>query len=324
LPDTLRLVAEVLRASAFPADELDHLQRERTTTLEASRTDPRQIAQRALRRNGNPYSAGDPRYAPTLDEELAWIRGVTADRVREFHAQFYGANNGELAIVGDFDAEAVHALLVELFGDWKSRAAYARVPEPFVPNKPGLLKFDAPDKANAFLIGREALPLNDMSPDYAALLVANYVLGDSPSSRLWERLRQKDGLSYGVGSVFRANAFEPNSALTLYAIFAPENLDRVRTGFADEIGKALQSGFTDTEVEHARAGMLEERRAQRSEDANVAHVLVHQAYLGRTWARDAAIDDAIAGLTAADVNAALRKYLKPVEFAYSTAGNFKP
>jgi zinc protease len=323
LPDTLRLVADVLRASSFPPEELDKLKRERTTTLEASRTDPQQIAQRALRRNGNPYPAGDPRYVPTLDEELASIRGITVDRVREYHAQFYGANNGELAIVGDFDAEAVRTLVAELFGDWKSRATYARVPEPLVPNKPGLLKFDAPDKANAFFIGREALPLNDADPDYPALLAANYVLGESPSSRLWERLRQKDGLSYGVGSVFRANAFEPNSVMTLYAIFAPENLDRVRTGFAEEIGTVLKDGFTDTEVAHAKSGMLEERAAQRSDDANVAHDLVGQAYLGRTWARAAAVDNAIAGLTVADVNAALRKYLKPGEFAYSTAGNFR-
>jgi len=192
-----------------------------------------------------------------------------------------------------------------------------------VPNKPGLQKFNAPDKANAFLIGRQAMPLKDTDADYPALVAANFILGDSPSSRLWDRLRQKDGLSYGVGSFFRANAFEPNSTMTLYAIFAPENLDRVRSGFADEIGRALQDGFTDTETAHARSGILEERTAQRSDDGNVAQSLVNQAYLGRTWARDAAIDGAIAGLTATDVNTALRKYLKPNEFAYATAGNFK-
>jgi zinc protease len=323
LPDTLRLVAEALRTPSFPPEELDKLQRERTTALEASRNEPQQIAQRALRRNGNPYPVGDPRYVPTLDEELGWVKNMTADRARDFHMRFYGANNGELAIVGDFDAEATRALVTELLGNWKSAAAYARVPDPFVPNKPGLLTFAAPDKANAFLIGREAVPLNDMNPDYAALLVANYLLGDSPTSRLWERLRQKDGLSYGVGSVFRGNAFEPNSAMTLYAIFAPENLAKVRAGFAEEIAKALQDGFTAAEVGHARSGLVEERTAHRSEDASVAHDLVTQAYLGRTWAHDAAIDGAIDKIAPAEVSAALRKYVKPGEFAYSVAGDFK-
>jgi hypothetical protein len=69
----------VLRAPTFPPTELDNLKREATTALDASRTDPRQIAQRALRRNNNPYPNGDPRYAPTLDEEIAAVRAVTPD-----------------------------------------------------------------------------------------------------------------------------------------------------------------------------------------------------------------------------------------------------
>jgi len=322
LPDTLRLVAEVLRAPSFPPEELDKLKRERTTALESSRTDPRQIAQRALRRNGNPYPVGDPRYVPTLDEEIAWAKGVTPEAVAQFHTQFYGASNAELAIVGDFDPDAMRTLVTELLGNWKSPAAYARVPEPLVPNKPVALKFEAPDKANAFLIGREALPLNDMSPDYPALLAANFALGESPSSRLWERLRQKDGLSYGAGSFLRASAFEPNSPLGIYAIFAPENLDKVRKGFAEEFASALTNGFSDTEVKNASSGLLEERTASRSDDSHVAGDLVTQAYLGRTWANDAAIDRAIEKLTPAEVNAVLRKYLKPPEFAYSFAGDF--
>ena len=323
LPETLRLVAEVLRTPSFPADERDKLVREQLTTLEASRTDPQSIALRAVRRNGNPYPAGDPRYVPTLDEEIANVKGVTVDATKTFHAQFYGTSNAELALVGDFDPEAVRALVTELFGNWKSPTAYARVPEPLVPNKPVTLKLDVADKANSFIVGREALPLNDMSDDYPAFLVANYLLGDSPTSRLWERLRQKEGLSYGTGTSFRANSFEPNSTLIAYAIFAPQNLDKIRAGLAEEFATALKSGFTDTEVSHAKTGLLEERKARRAADARVAGDLVSQAYLGRTWSRTAAVDQAIEKLTTADVNAALTKYLKPAEFAYAFAGDFK-
>ena len=323
LADTLRLVAEVLRAPSFPAGEQDKLVRERLAALEATRSDPQSVALRAIRRNGNPYPPGDPRYAPTLDEEIAGIKGVAPEATKAFHARFYGASNAEVALVGDFDPVAMRALVTELFGDWKSPAAYARVPEPLVPNQPATLKLPIADKANAFLVGRAALPLNDRSPDYPAFLVANYLLGDSPTSRLWERLRQKDGLSYGAGSVFRANPFEPNSPLTTYAIFAPENLERVRAGFAEELAAALKDGFTDAEVSHARTGLLEERRARRSADGSVAGDLVSQAYLDRTWGEAAAVDQAIEKLTPAEVNAVLRKYLKPAELAYAFAGDFK-
>jgi zinc protease len=322
LPDTLRLVAEVLREPVFPADELETLKREETTSLEESRTEPQAVASRASRRENNPYRPGDPRYAPTLDESLAWTRAVTAESVKRFHAQFYGASNAEIAIVGDFDATAVKALLAELFGGWKSPSPYARVPDPVVPNKAVTEQFDLSDKANAFLLGRLALPLNDTSADFPAMLLANYIFGDSPSSRLFERLRQKDGLSYGAGSVLGVNSFEPNSLFRIYAIFAPENLARVRADFADELATAIAVGFTDAEVQAGKDGLMQERRLARTQDGTVAAVLASQSFLGRTWAFSAAIDTAIANLTTANVNAAFRKYVKPDQFGYAFAGDF--
>jgi zinc protease len=322
LPDTLRLVAQVLREPSFPASELDTLKRERATGLEESRLDPQQVAVRASRREGNPYPAGDPRYTPTLDEELAWIKPVSVDSLRKFHSQFYGASNAELAIVGDFDEQAIRALVDELFGGWKSPGAYARVPDPLVPKTAYALKFDLADKANAFLIGREALPLNDLSPDYPAMLVANFILGDSPTSRLWERLRQKDGLSYGVGSFFQPSSFEANSRFGVYAIFAPENLDRVRRAFAEEMAAALKDGVTDAEVRTAKDALMQERRLGRNEDGQVAGALANQSYLGRTWSTSGRIDAEIEKLTPADVNTVLRRYLKPDDMGYAFAGDF--
>ena len=140
LADTLRLTAEVLREPSFPAAELDPVKRQNTTSLETSRTDPQDVATRALQRHGNPYPPGDPRYAPTVEESIADNNAVTIDDVKRFHAQFYGASNAELAIVGDFDVEATRALVTQLFGDWKSPSAYARVPEPFQPNQPAALR----------------------------------------------------------------------------------------------------------------------------------------------------------------------------------------
>ncbi|MBA3505772.1 MAG: insulinase family protein [Betaproteobacteria bacterium] len=322
LPETLRLVAEILRQPAFPPTELDNLKRERVSMLESARTEPQAVAQRALRRHNNPYPAGDPRYVPTLDEALATVNAVTPESVRKFYSQFYGASNAEIALVGDFDAAAIRALITELFGGWKSPSAYARVPNPLVPNQPAALKFELPDKANAMLIGRLALPINDMSADYPALSVANFILGDSTDSRLLNRLRQKEGLSYSTGSFFTPSQFEPNSSLGVYAIFAPENLDKVRSGLSEEIARALQEGFTDQEVADAKAGLLQERRLARAQDGAVAGSLANQLYLDRTFATSGEIDAKIEKLTTAEVNAALRKYLKAPEFAFSFAGDF--
>jgi zinc protease len=322
LADTLRLTAEILQKPSFPASELDTLKRQRATQLESSRTDPQSIAQRALARFDNPYPAGDPRYVPTVEESIANNNAVTLDDVRNFHRGFYGASNAEIAIVGDFDPQAMRALVTELFGDWKSPQPYTRVPDPFRPNKAAELRFAVPDKANAFIIGGERIPVNDLSPDYPALLVTSFILGDSSSARIPTRLRQKDGLSYGAGTFFQPSALDQNSTIGSYAIFAPENLAKVRTGFAEEFARAVKDGFTDAEVADAKLGVLQERRLGRTEDGRIAAALTAQEFYGRTFATSGAVDAAIEKMTPPEVNAALRKYFKPDEMAYAFAGDF--
>jgi zinc protease len=323
LADVLKLTAEVLRQPSFPASEFETLKRQRATSLEESKQDPQALAQRALGRHNNPYPAGDPRYVATVEESIANNAAATLDDVKAFHAKFYGASNAEIAIVGDFDAEATRTLLAQLFGDWKSPSAYARVPEPYLGNKPAALRTEVRDKANAWLFGAERIEVNDSSPDYPALLVVSFILGDSASARVPDRLRQKDGLSYGAGTFFQASSFEPNSAIGAYAIFAPQNLPRVRTGLSEELDRAVKDGFTDAEVESAKAGVLQRRQLGRTEDGSIAGALANQSYLGRTFAVSGAVDAAIAKLTTSDVNAVLRKYVKPAEFAYAFAGDFK-
>jgi len=125
-----------------------------------------------------------------------------------------------------------------------------------------------------------------------------------------------------VGSQFGPNSFEPNSRFVLYAIFAPENLDKVRRGFAEEMAHALKDGFTDTEVKNAKEALMQERRLGRNEDGQVAGSLLNQSFLGRTWSTSGQVDAAIEKLTPADVNAVLRKYLKPEDMGFAVAGEF--
>jgi zinc protease len=242
--------------------------------------------------------------------------------VKAFYAKFYGASHAELAIVGDFDVATVRPLLGQLFGGFQSPTPYVRVPQPFYPTKTAPMTFDTPDKANAAMFGRLSMPLNDQSPDYASLLVANRVLGGDTDSRIFQRVRVKGGLSYAVGTVFQPAAIDPNSTLVLYAIFAPQNLDKVRSATAEEIARARDGGFNAQEIAAAKKAALEARRITRAQDQAVAGALVAQAFLGRTWAESAKIDAEIAAVTPESATAALRKYVEPADVAYAYAGDF--
>ncbi len=322
LPETLRLAAEILREPSFPAAEFDKLKRERVTDIEGRRSDPDDVASRALARYENPYPEGDVRYVPTVDEEVKRIDQAKLEAVREFYTRFAGATNAELALVGDFDPAAIKPLLEDLFGAWRSAAPFERVPRPLIVKRAMQIREETPEKANAVLTGELALPINDTSPDFAALRVANYILGGSPSSRLWERIRPREGLSYGVYSSLEPSSFEANTPLTVEAIFAPENLTRLRAALTEELARAVRDGFTDREVADAKKAILQERALSRAQDSGLASDLTRQTYLGRTFAYAGEFDAKITGLSTAEINATLRKYVRPDAFVEVYAGDF--
>lgn len=322
LPDTLRLLAEMLRQPAFPAGEFEKLKREAIASREAKRTDPEAIARLAVRRYGNPYPADDPRYVPTLDESLALVRATKVDDLKRFHDTFVGGT-GEIAVVGDFDAGEVRAVLEKEFGTWaRPKTAYARVPQPLVKKAPTVVTVETPDKANAAMFGDLAVAASDEATDYGALALASYMLGGSATSRLWKRIREKEGLSYGTYAYIDWNAVEANSTLWVQAIFAPQNRARLAAAMAEEFERAAKEGFSDAEVESARDALQKRRQLSRTQDTAIAQALVQQGLLGRTFAYSAKADEAIARATTAEVNAAFRKYLQPQGLALVYAGDF--
>jgi zinc protease len=319
---TLKLVAEAMKTPAFDAGEFDKLVRASLAQVEKSRTDPQAIAGRALTRHLKPYPAGDVRETPTFEEQAARLRAAKLDDLKAFHAKYYGASDAELAVVGDFDPAEVRALAEQLFGGWKSPSPYARVPDPYVAPRPAAETIETPDKPNAVLVGGTTLPMSDRSADYAAMLVAERILGGASESRMFEVIRTKLGLSYGVGTWLDEGRLDDNSTLGLYAIYAPQNLAKVRAAVDEQLRLALDKGFTAEEVDNAKRALLEERRTTRAQDSAVASSLAAQAYLGRTWAFSADIDRAIGAVGVEQANAALRKYLKPADLATFLVGDF--
>ena len=323
LADAIRLAADLLRRPAFPADALDEVRRQALTAIESQRKEPDALAENALGRIGNPYPRGDLRHVRSFDEMVEDVGAVSLEKIRDFHQRFYGAARGEFAAAGDLDLGSVRAALQEGFGDWKAGMPYVRVPQPFVAPAPQRLVIATPDKQNATLVAKLPLPLSDQDADYPALTLANYLLGQGGSSRLWKRIREAEGLSYDVRSTVSWNSREAHSLWTASAIFAPSNGAKVEKALREEIARALKDGFTAQELSEGQRGLLNYRRLARAQDASIAATLANNLDLGRSHAYSQKIDEAIAKVTLAQVNAALRKYIRPEDFALVLAGDFK-
>jgi zinc protease len=323
LAEALRLVAHVLREANFPADEFELLKRETLTALQAQLNDPGARSRDAMMAHFNTYPAGDPRRYIPLVERIELVKAVARDDVARLHAEFWGTARGEIAIVGDFDDRAIERVVREGFADWASQAPYARILSEPRPVPPARLVVATPDKENAFFRARLVLDLRDDDADAPALVLANDILGGGSgmSNRLMQRLRQRDGLSYGAGSGLQVGGHDRAAAFSIGAIAAPQNMDKVEAAVREELQNMLKDGFTAKEVEDARRGLLQARAINRSDNGVLAAAWVGNLDLGRTFAFSRQVEDRLRALTADDVNAAVRRHIDLARLTVVVAGD---
>jgi len=319
----LRLAAEVLREPAFPEKELEQIRQQRIAGIESQRSDPGARASLELEQRLSPYPRGDLRHVSTPEEQIEDIRKVALDDVRKFHEQFYGASNGEFVVVGQFDKAKTQEVAAELFGIWTSPSGYQRVITSYKRTEPANLKIETADKQNATFLAAMQIRMADEDPDYPAMVLANYMLGGSFSSRLVHRIRDQEGLSYGVRSRFSAPAKEDSADFSASIISAPQNAPKVEASFKDELARTIRDGFTADEVAAAKKALLQEEVVGRSQDQSMARLLANRERFDRTMKFDENTESAINSLSVDQVNSALRRHLDPAGLVVVKAGDFK-
>lgn len=323
LKPVLDLVAEVLREPSFPQDEFDKLKQEELAELEANKSEPQQLAMIGLQKHLSPYPKGDPRYMMSIDEQIEETKAVTLDQAKAFYKEFYGASNGELSVIGDFDSESTQNQIKSLLGDWKSPKNYKRIETSYKPIKPLLQVIETPDKANTMWAAGNLLKMSDTDPEYPAMVLGNYLMGSGMNSRLFARIRGKEGLSYGVGAAIQVTPKEDVTKFFAYAICAPQNAPKVEASFKDEVKKILGEGYTAKEIEDGKKSWAQARQVARANDGELIGRLVTGLVFGRTLAFDAELEAKVMTLTPEQIKAAMKKLIDVDSLTYVRAGDFK-
>jgi zinc protease len=154
------------------------------------------------------------------------------------------------------------------------------------------------------------------------MALGTYLLGQGGQSRLWKRIREREGLSYDVGAWVQWNPWETGSLWQARAIAAPKNMAVVEAALREETARVLRDGFDEREVAEAKEALLAFRRLSMAQDGTLVAMLASQAEQGDTMARTQALLDALGSLTAEQVNAAMRRHLRPDQFVVGVAGDF--
>lgn len=341
-----RLLAEMLREPRFDAAALERLKKARLAGQENNRTDPMLVAETALQRvfaspatdpagrAAGRYPVGDPRAARSLDESEARLRSITAAQLHDFWTRFAGATHGELAVVGPVQPDDVTAQWQAALGDWKTPGQrspwFVEWPTDLerIAALPPLPPVQLPDKANASYRARIPLSMDSDDAGFPALYTGIQLLGGRPGSALWKRVREEEGLSYGVGASLSAPSHSDRqpegraAAINVGASFAPQNRRRLQAVVRDEIAKRAAAGFDATEVAFARRAILNARATSLTQPGPLAALLANNLRFGRDMARYTRLSAAYENLDAAAVNAALAKYLRVDKMVEVTAGTF--
>lgn len=324
----LRLAADALRRPTLPQDAFEREIKAAIAGLEASRQEPgvlRQEATRAHYNRARGVSLGHPDYVMGVDERIANLKATTLDDVKRFHADYWGANEAQISVVGALP-DGLAAALEQLFGDWKKPAAprFVRHIPQHVAVPPARFDAIARDKANAIVRLHQTLPLNVEDADYPALELAAHIFGGGGlESRLSERVRQKEGLTYGIGASLSAGFWGNAGSFAIQASYAPDQRERVIAAVQEEVARMNAQGVTAAELARAKLDILEGRKQGRADPGALAGGLSSLAERGETWAAVQRRDEALAAVTVEQANAAWRRHIDAGRFVISTAGDFQ-
>jgi zinc protease len=327
LMETLSLMAEMFKNPLFDDTELDKLKTQNLARLEQNKSEPTFIASMQLGQINQHYKKGHPLYSMSIDEQIEAIKAINTEEIKTYYNDFYGiSNNATLVVIGNFDETKIKDFFESEFGDFKSDLPFTAISNKFRENKSANESLKTPDKKNAFTTGTLSFESNQYDDDYAALQIAGSIFGGGfLNSRIAGRLRQKDGVSYGAGAGISVDGDknDKNSSMYIYAIYAPENADKVQLGFKEEIARFIKDGITEEELKNAVTGWVQSQNVSRAKDNELSSVINNNLYYDRDLNFQKNVESKIKSLTVEDVNNAIKKHFKMYEnWTVVNAGDF--
>lgn len=313
--DSLKDFFQLVVHPTFPKDEVERERKLMLASLKRLADRPGEFANLVYGR----VIYGDHPYAHDGTGTLPGIARVTRDDIAKYHRQYYSPDRATLAVVGQYDDE-FRKSVIQTFSQWKkSSVAEVAIPQPQA--KPGLLIYEVqkPDlQQTEIRMGHLGVKRN--IPDHLALKVATAILGDPSSfqARLWNEIRVKRGLTYGVRAAFDQR-LEPGP----FVITTFTRNDKIHE-MVDQLLKVFkefrEKGATKDEVEAAKAQLRGRfpRLVETGDD--LAHQLLLLDIDGVPFEYLRTFQAEIDKITPEDVNTAIRTHFQPDNLKFVVFG----
>ncbi len=316
----IELLVQMLRNPKWDAVAFERRLAASLTGFQNTKSNTGSVASNALSLRFAPYSEGDPRQPLSLEKYEQQLRSTSRDGVASYWSRFGNASHGEFVVVGPVDTVALRTQLQARLGDWAAKEPHQRwLREHAEPTGDKLQTIAMADKANASYEARIALAMTEKDSDYPALFTAVQLLS---RQGLWARVREKEGLSYGVGASLNTPWDANASSIGISASFAPQNAAKLKATIREVLEQARTRGFSAIEVDAAKSAIQTRRTESFATPANVAGNIANNLYFNRPLDFFASFGARYDQLDTAQVNAALKKHLVVENLVEVLVGSF--
>src|SRR5579871_856897 len=314
--DVFKVFQDLLQNPEFRADKLDIAQKQENDSISRRNDQVGAIARREAAKLG--YGADNPY---TREPEYATVAAVTRQDLVDWHGKFVHPNNIILGISGDFDSAAMESRLRAAFESWPKGPAAPKNDVAYHPAKPGyyLIPKDDVNQSNIRMV---TLGTTRDNPDYYAISVFNEAFGGGFSSRLFNDIRTKRGLAYGVGGGIGTNFGHPGLLQISIGTKSQSTIESIQAA-GEDIDDLAKKPITEEEIQRAKDAILNAFVFRLdSPDKILAERMTYEYYgYPADWLDKYQAE--IKKVTAADVNRVATKYMHKDQLAVLVVGNTK-
>ncbi len=321
LPVVIGILAEELRTPAFSEAEFAKLKKQLSGDLQRAMENPDYRAGLAF--SEAVFPVGHPNYAPPVKDFLAAVQSASIDDLKKFHAEFYGPAQATLVAVGDIDPAVLKSAIAKAFQGWSGGKTRGDFPKHAAAPQHKEETIPMADKPNVAVIIGQGSEMKYSDPDALALRIGTAVLGRGFTGRLMANVRDKEGLTYGIGAAVASDSFT-DGTWQISANFAPQLLERGMTSTRRELDHWYKDGITDAELARVKTNLIGTFKVSLATTEGLSSALLEAIHRGYdpSWLDE--YPKRVAALSLAEVNAAIKKHVAPDKMTVIEAGSVPP
>lgn len=306
------LLTDALSKPRFDQDAIDRVRAQVLAGIEADAKDPSSIAARlesARQFGDHPYGTDE---SGTADS----VNALTKDDILTAHAGALARDRVTIAAAGDISPDQLGAILDQILGALPQTGA--PLPErATLIEKGGITVQDFPSPQSVVLFGHGGIRVDD--PDFMAASIVNEIFGGARfTARLMTEVRDKRGLTYGIGTGLASMQY--GELLSGQFQAANEKVAEAIEVVRAEWAKIALAGITETELEATKTYMIGAYPLRFDGNSTIASILVGMQVNGFPIDYPKTRNDKLRAITLDDVNRVAKRLFQPEDLHFTVVG----